>query len=204
MVNEELIAENKSLRIEKFIKVILIILICFIFLFIGFVSGYFYNEMMENSCAGSDENILGNPLNEIISSNTYDGEVNGTAVVEQGIIDFNEDYLNYILVSFGINKLHKSFLGYGNPIIEINLDGEIWNCEIDRNSLKTNKESINNEDIQIIVSKQEAVEALSSPDISQFMKNSVASGNTKIEMIADKTELLSKGYFDMYDAISGK
>ena len=58
-------------------------------------------------------------------------------------------------------------------------------------------------DLKIIISKRESVETLLSSDIEQFMKDSVASGNTKIEIVAGNTELFSKGYLKMYKELTG-
>ena len=100
--------------------------------------------------------------------------------------------------------MHKSIAGYGNPVIEMNLDGEVWNSEIKSREIYTLKGNSNEEDLIVFMSKEEAVNVLLSSDITEFMKNSVIEGNTKIEMVAGKIELGSKGYLEMYSKLTGE
>lgn len=149
--------------------------------------------------------VLENPLKDIIIRNTdAQGQVNTDAVIQQGIQEFNINYINYLLAALGVNKLHKSLVGYGNPIVEFHLDNEVWSSEIIKGGLNTQKAPAQDLDLKIIISKQEAVLALLSPNIEQFMKDSVYNGNTKIEMIAGKVELGSKGYLAMYTQLTGE
>ena len=114
---------------------------------------------------------------------------------------FNENYISYILLSLGVNNLH-SFPGFGNPIVELALDNEVWSSEIINGGLITIKALNENKDLRFVLSKEEAVKALLSQNIEQFMKDSVVSGRTRIEMIAVKPELLAKGYLDLYNALN--
>lgn len=103
----------------------------------------------------------------------------------------------------GVNNLN-SMIGYGNPIIEFSIEDETWTAEVDNGNLLTEKTTSDNEDLRITLSKEEAVNAILSPDIENFMKESVTNGNTGIEMIAGKIELGSKGYLGMYKQITGE
>ena len=51
------------------------------------------------------------------------------------------------------------------------------------------------------MSKEEAVKAILSDNLDQFMKTSVINGNTKINMLSGKITLVEKGYVDMYNKI---
>lgn len=149
--------------------------------------------------------VIENPMKNIVLNNTdSSGRVNIENVIEQGVISFNVDYINYLLLALGVNGLHKSYVGYGNPIVEMDIENEVWNSEVLDGMLKTNKASIDNEDLKISLSKEEAVKALLSNNIRDYMKNSVVNGNTRIEMVAGKVELASKGYLDMYKQLTGK
>jgi len=148
--------------------------------------------------------VLENPLKNIVFANTNEyGQVNEERIIEQAEIEFNEDYINYILVAIGVGVLHKSPL-FENPLIEFNLGDETWSSEIIKGVPNTKKGPIDNEDLRIIISKEEAIKALLSDDIEQFMKNSVDNKNTQIEMVAGQTELFSKGYLDMYEQLTGE
>lgn len=141
---------------------------------------------------------LPNPLQSIIDKNTVNGQINEQAVVQEGVLEFNSDYINYILIALGVGNLKSSV--FGNPKVEFLLETEIWSSELKSNTLYTQKQPIVKPDITISMSKQEAVKALlSSSNIKEFMKNSVINGNTKITMNADKATLLAKGYLEMYN-----
>lgn len=147
--------------------------------------------------------VLDNPMKKIIFDNTYQGKVDFEKVLEQGVKEFDKDYVNYLLISSGAEKLHKSVIGYGDPAIELNIDNEVWSVKIENGNLITEKSSIENEDFKIIISKQEIVKALLSENTYEFFKNSLKSGNIQAELVAGKAELLSKGYLEMYQSLSG-
>lgn len=194
------IGEKREKKVHKgrFLKISIVILLIILIILLYFGFGYF------NKKPGSRVTItLENPLKEIIIANTNpDGTINMEEVIKQGVIEFDENYINYLLIALGVSKIHKSPIGYGNPRIELNLDDESWNSELG-DVFITKRGMIENEDLRIKVSKEEAVKALLSLDIKQFMKDSVKNGNTQIETVAGEVELFSKGYLDMYKELTG-
>ena len=128
---------------------------------------------------------------------------NETKVIEEGIVNFNEDYINYLLVAIGVGNLHSA-VGFGNPVIEFSIDSDSWGSEMAEGILNTQGGTIEEEDLRIFISKEEAVKALISSDAKQFMKDSVNNGGTRIEMVAGKPTLFAKGYLAMYKEITGK
>jgi hypothetical protein len=54
------------------------------------------------------------------------------------------------------------------------------------------------------MSKQEAIMILISPNIKEYLKDSVNNGNTQLEQVSNKIELASKGYLKMYTALTGE
>jgi len=197
MVNQPVKIRDKYKKTRKVVKTLLIIFIVLLVLLIAFAAGFLIKKP-------GVKVVLENPISGIVLKHTDDaGLVDKEAVVEEAVIEFNEDYINYILVALGVNYLHKSPL-FENPLIEFNLGGEIWNSEIIEGMPDSQLGMIDNEDLRISISKEEAVKALLSEDIEQFMKDSVSSGNTQIEMIAGKAELFSKGYLDMYKELTGE
>jgi hypothetical protein len=196
MVNERVNIRDKYRVHKKIIKVLLIIFVVVLILLIAFAAGFLFKKPK------TVEVVFENPLKNIILANTNaNGEVNVNKVIEQGVMEFNEDYINYILAGLGTDSLHSSILT-GNPFLELVLRDEVWSSEIIGNIPKSKIGSIENEDLRITISKDEAVKAILSADIKKFMKDSVANGNTKIEMIAGKVELFSKGYLDMYNKLT--
>jgi len=189
--------ENPEKSNHRTIKILLIIFSVILLILIAFVAGV----MIRKSPV---EIILENPMKAIIIANTnVAGEVNLKKVIEQGEIEFNEDYINYILAALGTNYLHKSILGK-SPVLELVLGEQVWNSEISGGMPQSKIGEIDNEDLRITLSKEEAVKAIVSPEIKQFMKDSVANGNTKIELIAGKVDLFSKGYLEMYNKLTGE
>lgn len=166
----------------------IIILIILVFLI--------YSKSSSNK---KQESILEHPLKNIVIANTNKvGVIDKEKVMQQAIADFNEDYINYLSLSLGINKLHNSNFGYGNPKIKFVLENEVWSIEIIENSLLTKKQDITEEDFIIRITKKDIINILLSQDVKSSMENSVRSGNVKIEIVADKLELVSKGYLDIY------
>lgn len=187
--------EEKRAKKKNSFKIILIILAIILLAFVIF---YFIKEKSSENKQNLNQVVLENPMKNIVQQSVNSNEpATIETIIQQGIKEFNQDYINYILLSLGVGELH-SFVGYGNPVVEMNLDGEVWSSEIINRALKTIKNTNNNKDLIIILSKQEAVKALLSPNIAEFMKSSVVSGRTQLEMTAGKPELLAKGYLDMY------
>ena len=167
---------------------------------IVFYFGYFIKKPPTN------EIVLEHPLKNIVFANTNQetGEVNKQAVIQQAILEFDVDYINYLMVALGVNNLKKSLVGYGTPKVEMDIDGEIWSTEVIDDSLNTKKGAIEEEDIRVVLSKKEAIEGLLSNDLKNYIIESVQNGHTSIEMIAGKPELLSKGYLGMYKDLTGE
>ena len=183
--------------VNKTLKILLIIFSVILIILIVFVVGVMFRKSPTHI-------VLENPMKAIILANTNNaGEVNLEKVIQQGEIDFNEDYINYILAALGTNYLHKSILGK-NPVLELVLEGQTWNSDILNGIPNSQIGAIDNEDLRVSLTKEEAVKAILSSDIKQFMKDSVANGNTKIELVAGKVDLFSKGYLEMYKQLTGE
>jgi len=198
MVNEKVNVKDKHRKKKKFLKYFSILIIIAVIIAAIFLIGFF-TKKSENKI------VLENPLKDLVYANTNEqGLVNKQAVIDQAILEFNAEYINFLLIALGVGNLHKSYIGYGNPIVQLNLDGTSWTSEISNKQLQTSQTSSEDKDLLITLSRQEAIEALLSPDMSAFMKNSVINGNTQIEMIANKAELASKGYLAMYTQITGE
>ena len=197
MVNQLVLVRDKYRVTKKVIKVLLIIFAVLLILLIAFAAGFLVKKP-------KIEIHLENPVAGIVLKYTDEaGYTNKTAVVEEAVIEFDEDYINYILIALGTGYLRKSPL-FENPLIEFNLGGDIWSSEIIDGMPNSKRGSIDNEDLRVSISKEEAVEAILSDNIEEFMKESVNNGNTKIEMIAGKAELFSKGYLEMYKQLTGE
>tara|TARA_Y100000310_G_C20661678_1_gene805156 strand:- start:1278 stop:1883 length:606 start_codon:yes stop_codon:yes gene_type:complete len=196
MVNQQVLVRDKNRTLKRVFLFLGIIIVIGIILLAMFLFGFF---------TGKTEIILVNPIAEIVLANTNEvGEVNQEAVVEQAVVEFDGDYINYILVAIGVGYLHKSPIPpFENPLIEFDLEGEVWNSEIKGGVPNSQKGEIDNEDLRIVISKEEAVLSLLASNIEQFMKDSVDQKNTDIQMVSGNTELFSKGYLEMYNRLTG-
>ncbi|MBT4165705.1 hypothetical protein HOE04_01565 [archaeon] len=198
MVNQKVLIRDKFRKHKKISKVLLTLTIITIIIIAIFLIGFFSKK-------STNQITIENPLKDIVFANTNaEGLVDKQKVIEQATIEFNQEYINYLLIALGVNNLHKSLIGYGNPVVEFAIENEIWSSEITNNNLQTTKAASTDKDLTISISKQEAIEALLSPDIETFMKTSVTNHNTEIEMVANKVELASKGYLAMYKEITGE
>ena len=198
MVNQHVLIRDKHRRLKKIVKILLVVFVILFVILSIFLIGMF-------SSNGKVEIVIDNPLQDIVFANTDSvGEVNKSAVVEEAIIEFDDSYIDYLLVALGVGNLHKSILGYGNPIVEFVIDDETWTSELEDGELSTTYGSGDEEDLRIKLSREEAVNAMLEKDIESFMKESVTSGRTEIEMVAGKIELGSKGYLAMYKEITGE
>lgn len=196
MVSQKVLVRDKWRNAKKIGLVFGVVIGVLAVLGAMFMFGFFSGEKTEI--------ILENPLKNIILANTNElGQINEQAVVEQGVMEFNEDYINYILVALGVSHLYKSMINFENPLIEFVLGDEVWSSEIIGGVPNSKKESIDNEDMKISISKEEVVEALLASNIEEFMKESVKNRNTEIELVAGKAELFSKGYLEMYRELTG-
>lgn len=197
MVSGKIKIKDKHRKLKKSLKILAILTIIAIILAIAFFSGFFTKPR--------NMITLENPLKDIVIRNTNaQGQVNIEAIIQEGITEFDQDYINYLLAALGVNSLHKSLVGYGNPVVEFSVEGETWSSEIDNGGLLTQKSPAQDPDLRILISRQEAVQALLSPNIEGFMKESVYNGNTQIELVSGKIELGSKGYLKMYTDLTGE
>jgi hypothetical protein len=199
--------EEKQKKGIRFIWISLIILVIILLLLIGFAFGYYMiglSKESKTSTPSGKTSVVENPMKGIVLTESgVRNNLTNEQVIEEGVKNFDYHYINYILLALGVQELHEG-IGFGNPVIQLDLNDESWNTEIIKSELKTQKGSIEKKDLLITLSKEEVVKALLSSDIKQFMKDSVTNGNIQISMVAGKVELFSKGYLEMYKKISGE
>ena len=191
---------NKSAKFGILILIIIILIIVIIAL-AGLL--IFHKPHSNSNLTYTPVSSSENPMKAIVLKNTINGTENQSAILYDGIMNFNEGYINYLLSSLGTSQLHKSNFGYGNPKIEFDLGNETWNSELG-DAFITKKGTLDKPDLRIKMSKEEAVNAILSKNTKQYMKDDVTNGKIQIEMVAGKVELYSKGYLDMYKSLTGK
>ncbi|MFA7708420.1 MAG: hypothetical protein WCX73_05715, partial [Candidatus Pacearchaeota archaeon] len=153
MVNERVNIRDKYGVHKKILKTFLIIFLIIVVLLVVFMMGFMSKK-------SASQIVLENPLKNIVLANTNEaGEVDSEKIIEQGVIEFDKEYINYILEALGTSYLHKSFLGE-SPYLELVLGEEIWNSEITNGRPNSNLGEIDNEDMRISLNKEEAVKAI--------------------------------------------
>lgn len=121
-----------------------------------------------------------------------------------GDIEVDEGVVGYVLFSLGANELHNPLLSSKTPKIETIVDGEVFSVEIIDGRILTSKGSINNEDIQISMTRTDVIAIINSTEPSRTIIDAIDDGSMSFEQVASKTTLFRKGYFSLYMKFTGK
>src|SRR3989344_1029693 len=177
----------KKKHIKKFIFGIIILLI--VVLGLAYYLVFFNNEFFgvkKSSSGESDYKSIKNPVEELSD--------------EQAVANFDEGFVSYLLYSIGTGKLHNPPFSSKTPKIVFFIDDNIFNAEIINGGIIVKMGNINNADIMIITSKEEGVKMLRDRN---YVVKSFSDGKSSFSALADKLSLLSKGYLDMYNKLTG-
>ena len=177
-----MIEEGKKRRKWPFILGIALILLMILMMFF-----YFATASPSKPRAGTE---IQNPIQGLTN--------------EEAILQFSEEYINYLVFAIGGWKLHNPPLSDDTPKIKVIVDEEIYFSEIVNGEIKTERKEIEDEDIIIRATKQEIVNAIKSLDMENYIKQSVEDGKTSLELRASYTTLFSKGYLNLYKDVTGK
>ncbi len=165
--------------------IIIIISIVVVLILIG---GYFYfnfnkrNEPTKNS----NTKTLINPVNGLST--------------EVAVEKFDESFVYYLLASIGVQGLHAPPLSSNNPKMEIIVSGDEYNAEVEDGKIKVGRGLIDDEDIIITTTKEEAVAMLRDKN---YVSTSFNDGKSSVEIIAGNIELATKGYLKIYEELGG-
>lgn len=118
---------------------------------------------------------------------------------EQAEKNFDETYIRYLLYAIGLDKLKSTPLSGETPKIEIQVSEETYNAEIIKGNIKIEKGEIEGEDIIIRTTEQEIIKSMRE---KTYLTSSFKNGLTSIQLITAKTELLAKGYLNIYNQLS--
>lgn len=120
---------------------------------------------------------------------------------EEAVENFNEDFIYYMLYQAEFYNLRNNALTGDKPRILIYADEESYSAEIDKGDIVVYNGDIEKPDVIIRTSKLEGVLMLQD---SNYVVESFYSGKSKIELVADKAILFSKGYLKIYNKLNGK
>lgn len=197
MVSERVVVKKKlsAMKIVLLVLAMIIVLVgVFAFIYVLPNLGVDVFDFLKSK----ERKEVKNPLQSIIEIAKSKEEI-----IEMGVMDFNEEYVSYVLFAIGADELHDPLFSDNHPKIEFQID-ITYNSEIIDGEIITMEGAIEDEDIVISSTKEEIIEAILSEDMGSYMEDSVREGRTEIEMIADETELFSKGYLVMYKEITGE
>ncbi len=113
--------------------------------------------------------------------------------------EFNDSLIYYLLLNINAGQLHPPLLSSDAPKIEINVEDSLYNAKIIDNKIKIEIGSIEEKDIIIHTTKEEAVKMANNKN---YIKNSFADGLSSIELVASKPTLYLKGYLKIYDELA--
>jgi hypothetical protein len=168
---------------------IFFIIAFFSLLIIGVVASYYIFGF--NFWLGKNKNmdILQNPLINLTD--------------EQAVAQFNESFVLYLLASIGAQKLHSPPLSSDTPKIGIHVGEEVYSSEIKKGWIDVSKENYDAEKVDIVLrtSKEEAVKMMRNRD---NIVKSFNEGRSSLEIVATKSELLVKGYLNIYSELTGE
>ncbi len=120
--------------------------------------------------------------------------------LEEAVAKFDESFVYYLLFSIGAHNLHNPPFSSNEPKIEIFVDSDIYSARIVDGSIRISKGGIEERDIVLRTTKEEAIKMMNDKNV---VVESFKNGESKIELIANKLELYSKGYLGLYDELSG-
>jgi hypothetical protein len=174
-------------------KVVLWIIVIVLLLIIAGVGVYAYYTIYGfGSSGGNMGNGGGGPsLRQIISNISNEEAVNL----------FDRDFVLYLLYSIGAQGVHKVPFGSENPVIEIDVGGEVYNAEVVDGKIIVRDGGIDNEDIRIVSSKEEGIKMIRDQN---YVVNSFREGKSSVEMVAGELELAGKGYLSLYNKLTGE
>jgi hypothetical protein len=164
---------------------ILVGILCMVFIFTGKDYTDFYKQKL-------DSGEIVNPVKNELTGEDLD--------IEEAVNEFDESFVEYFLISIGAYNLHPPLFGSDKPKIEFQISEDSYNAIIDEGDITVTRGEIDDEDIIIHTSKEEAVNIMQDED---YLGESFQQGGSSIEMVAGKTELASKGYLELYNGLTG-
>ncbi|MBI3334600.1 hypothetical protein HYZ97_03880 [Candidatus Pacearchaeota archaeon] len=114
---------------------------------------------------------------------------------------FDETFVYYLLAASKAYNLHNPPLSSDTPKIEIVVGDDTYSAVIEDGEILVAQSALENEDIRLITSTNEAAKMVKYPS---SIKESFGSGSSQVELLASKTILFSKGYLNLYTELTGK
>lgn len=137
-----------------------------------------------------------------VNQNQGNDFVSGSSGSEQPQTPIREEHVGYVLYELEADTLHTPPFSAEIPIIKTEVDGTVFMAHVINNKIVVQKGQGSGEDLYIITTRQAIVDAVKSEDVVKSIKNSIDSGESKLEIVSDRRELLMKGYLDIYNELT--
>ncbi|MBX4212210.1 hypothetical protein KW787_01995 [Candidatus Pacearchaeota archaeon] len=125
----------------------------------------------------------------------------GNMTVEQAITHLNESFIFYFLYSIKAYDLHNPPLGNDTPKIQFVIGANHYYGIVENGNIRVATGNLVGKDIILKTSPREAILMLKD---RSYIASSFQSGNSSVELVADKTTLFAKGYLNIYKELTGK
>ena len=156
------------------IILVLMLIIC-AFLYLALSKPNYPKQVVNNPITGSTENLV-----------------------------IGEEHLLYVLSELGAYNLHNPPASGDTPKIEVLVDSDKFNAEVQGGKLSVQKGESSSPDIRISTTRSEVISAISSGNVKEYMKSSVNSKKTNVELVEGYSRLFFKGYLTLYQEMTGK
>jgi hypothetical protein len=184
--------------------VALVLAISFVYLSLN---GKNYTNLYEQKLQSGE---IQNPITEFALSSSTDFSLDEekSIVIEDSILEglgdidkslIQEALIEYASVILKLYNLHTIPFTSITPKVQINIDSDFYYVEIIKGDIIIKTGQTDNEDIKITTTREEILKIANDND---YAKESISSGKTSIEMIANKVVLFSKGYLNLYKEFS--
>ena len=131
-------------------------------------------------------------------------------VFESSVYEITENtviepiHISYVLTEIGAYQLHNPVLSSDTPKINTKITDTWYFSEVKSGQVITKKATTTNPDIIIYTNSKEILESIKSGDVKSYIKSSVSSGETSLELKAGYHTLFSKRYLPIYTELTGK
>lgn len=138
---------------------------------------------------------------ENVSINTPDG--NKTILIKKGLVNYSEadiekELVTYASVVLKLYNLHNIPFTAIPPKVQVKIDNNNYYLEISDGEIIINSGIVSNPDIKIETTSDGILNVVNN---GGSITDAISSGEVKIDILASKLVLFSKGYLELYNEI---
>lgn len=144
---------------------------------------------------------LSNPLSMITGNAIATPSDSSRQEVTLDQIEITPEFISYLLNELAAWELHTNPLNFEKPILNFKIGDKTFYSEIG-DEIKTYQGLSQQADLQFNIIKEDLLNAITSNNPKNIMKDSILNGRTQLEIFASEAELFSKGYLKFYDFLN--